>query len=404
MSRRLELIATSAFGLEAVVGRELADLGYVDQKVEDGRITFWGDELAICRCNLWLRSADRVLLKVGGFPARDFDELFGQVEALSWSDWLPIDARFPVECKTVRSSLHHEPTIQSMTKKAIVESLKRTYHRHWFQESGVEYPIEVSLSKDQALLTIDTSGAGLHKRGYRATAGAAPLRETMAAALVLLSYWNRERPFLDPFCGSGTIAIEAALIGRNRAPGMSRSFSSEHWPQVSRNDWKQAREEVRDKMLGKPKFPLMASDIEPKMIRLAQSNALEAGVGGDIEFKVMDVLELKTNLEYGVVITNPPYGERLGDDESAAAIYDDMADAFEPLETWSFYVLTSHPAFERHFGRRASRRRKLYNGRIKCDYYQYHGPRPPWEKSRDLPSDAEISDPLITDPADDLND
>lgn len=392
MSRRLELIATSAFGLEAVVGRELAELGYVDQTTEDGRITFRGDELAICRCNLWLRSADRVLLKVGGFPARDYDQLFSQVEALPWSEWLPVDAKFPVGCRSVRSQVHHEPTIQSMTKKAIVESLKRTYSRHWFQESGVEYPIELSLLKDQALLTIDTSGTGLHKRGYRATAGAAPLRETMAAALVLLSYWNRERPFLDPFCGSGTIAIEAALIGRNRAPGMSRNFSSEQWPQLSRRDWKQARDEARDKLLGKPKQPLMASDIDPKVVRLAQANATEAGIGSDIDFKVMDVLELKSNLEYGVIITNPPYGERLGDDESAAAIYDDMADAFEPLSTWSFFVLTSHPEFERHFGRRASRCRKLYNGRIQCHYYQYHGPRPPWEKGSVSSFDADSAD------------
>ena len=381
MTRRMELIATAAFGLEAVVSRELHQLGYSEQMVEDGRVTFIGDELAICRSNLWLRAADRVLVKIGCFPAYDFGELFSQVEELPWHEWLPVDARFPVSGKSVRSQLHHEPTIQSVTKKAIVESLKKSFQRHWFQETGTEYQIEVSILKDQALLSIDTSGAGLHKRGYRATGGAAPLRETTAASLVLLSYWNRDRPFLDPFCGSGTIAIEAAMIGRNRAPGLSRGFLCEQWPQLTREHWKQAREEARDKILGKPRLPLQASDIDGKVLRLAQANAIEAGIGGDIEFKTMDVLELKTSHEYGVIITNPPYGERLGDDESAAEIYDDMADAFAPLTTWSIYVLTSHPGFERLFKRRANRRRKLYNGRIECHYFQYLGPRPPWEKA-----------------------
>ena len=379
MTRRLELIATAAFGLEAVVARELEGLGYTEQRVEDGRVTFIGDELAICRCNLWLRSADRVLVKIGQFPAYDFGELFDQVEDLPWHEWLPVDAKFPVSGKSVRSQLHNEPSIQSVTKKAIVESLKRDYQRHWFQETGTEYQIEVSLLKDQALLAIDTSGVGLHKRGYRQMGGTAPLRETTAAALVLLSYWNRERPFLDPFCGSGTIAIEAAMIGRNRAPGLSRNFLCELWPQLTREHWKQARDEARDLQLAKPKYPLLASDIDDRVVRLAQSNAIESGVGGDIEFKAMDVLELKTSLEYGVVITNPPYGERQGDDESAADIYDDMSDAFAPLATWSFYVLTSHPGFERLFKRRADRRRKLYNGRLECHYFQYLGPRPPWE-------------------------
>ena len=383
MARRIELIATAAFGLEAVVSRELTDLGYTEQTVEDGRVTFIGDELAVCRCNLWLRAADRLLVKVGSFPAHDFGELFDRIEALPWHEWLQVDARFPVSGKSVRSQLHHEPTIQSVTKKAIVESLKRNFQRHWFQETGNEYQIEVSILKDQALLSIDTSGPGLHKRGYRVTSGAAPLRETTAAALVLLSYWNRERPFLDPFCGSGTIPIEAAMIGRNRAPGLSRSFLCEQWPQLTREHWKQAREEARDKVLGKPKLSLLASDIDGKVVRLAQANAIEAGIGSDIEFKTMDVLELKTSQEYGVVITNPPYGERLGDEQSAAEIYDDMADAFAPLSTWSIYVLTSHPGFERYFKRRANRRRKLYNGRIECQYFQFHGPRPPWERAGD---------------------
>ncbi|MDX1970806.1 MAG: class I SAM-dependent RNA methyltransferase [Planctomycetaceae bacterium] len=374
---RLELIATAAFGLEAVVSRELTELGYTEQMVEDGRVSFIGDELAICRTNLWLRSADRVLLRVGTFPAPDFDQLFDKTMDLPWTTWLPVDAKFPVEGKSVRSVLHHPPSIQRAVKKAIVESLKKSYQRHWFQESGVEYPIEISILRDLATLTIDTSGDGLHKRGYRRLGGIAPLRETTAAGLVLLSYWNPDRPFIDPFCGSGTIAIEAALIGRNRAPGIGRSFLSEQWPQIPRECWKQAREEAKDKLRGKPAFPLMASDIDPQAIKLAEQHARSASVLGDIHFREMDVLELKAIHDYGVIICNPPYGERLGDASSAEAIYDDMADAFAPLSTWSMYVLTSHPGFEHFFRRRSDRRRKLYNGRIECTYYQFLGPRPP---------------------------
>lgn len=380
---RIELIATAAFGIESIVARELADLGYHEQRVEDGRVTFWGDELAICRCNLWLRSADRLLVKVGGFPAHDFEALFQQVMALPWAQWLTADAKFPVSGKSVRSKLHNEPSIQGVTKKAIVESLKKTYQRHWFNEDGPEFPIEVAILKDWVTLSIDTSGAGLHKRGYRPESGAAPLRETTAAALVLLSYWNRDRPFLDPFCGSGTIPIEAAMIARDKAPGANRGFQCEQWPQITRDHWKQARDEVRDRLGAKPKFALQASDVDGRVLRIAGKNAMEAGVGGDIEFKQMDVLELKTTREYGCVITNPPYGVRLEDDESAGAIYDDMADAFEPLKTWSIYVLTSHPGFERFFRRKADRRRKLYNGRLECHYFQYIGPRPPGEISDD---------------------
>jgi len=376
---RLELIATAAFGLESVVSRELTQLGYHEQRVEDGRVTFVGDELAICRCNFWLRSADRVLVKVGAFAAYDFEALFQQVMALTWANWLSTDAKFPVSGKSVRSKLHAEPSIQGVTKKAIVESLKATYQRHWFNEDGPEYPLEVAILKDWVTISIDTSGAGLHKRGYRAEAGAAPLRETTAAALVLLSYWNSDRPFIDPFCGSGTIPIEAAMIARNRAPGANRGFQCEQWPQITREHWKQARDEVRDGLRSKPKFTLQASDIDPRVLRIADKNATEAGVGSDIEFKKMDVLELKTTREYGCIITNPPYGVRLEDDESAGEIYDDMADAFEPLSTWSIYVLTSHPGFERFFRRRADRRRKLYNGRLECHYFQYLGPRPPGE-------------------------
>jgi putative N6-adenine-specific DNA methylase len=375
---RLELVATSAFGLEAVVARELADLGYTQQTVEDGRVKFIGGELAICRSNLWLRTADRVLVQVGQFPARDFGQLFDQTTALPWDQWLPVDATFPVSGKSVRSQLHNVPSLQSVVKKAIVENLKRKYTRHWFQESGVEYPIEVSVLRDIVTLTIDTSGPGLHKRGYRRLVGTAPLRETTAAALILLSYWKPDRPFWDPFCGSGTIAIEAAMIGRNRAPGLNRNFLCERWGQLTHDHWKQARDEARDMQRGKPSVQLVASDIDPEAIKLAQQHAQEASVLGDIQFREMDVLELKAARDYGVIICNPPYGERMGDAASAEAIYDDMADAFGPLSTWSIYVLTSHPDFERHFRRRADRRRKLYNGRIECTDFQFFGPPPPY--------------------------
>lgn len=391
---RLELIATTAFGLEAVVARELADLGYTQQQVEDGRVTFVGSELAICRANLWLRAAERVLIKVGQFPARDFGQLFDATAALPWDQWLPVDARFPVTGRSVRSQLHSVPTVQSVVKKAIVENLKRKYGRHWFQETGPDYPIDVSVQRDIVTLTIDTSGLGLHKRGYRRLGGRAPLRETTAAALVLLSYWKSDRPFWDPFCGSGTLPIEAALIGRNRAPGLNRNFVCESWSQITRNHWRMAREEARDLQRRKPPVPWIGSDIDPRAIKWASENATAAGVLGDIEFRQLDVLEMKSSHEYGVVICNPPYGERLGDSAAAEAIYDDMADAFAPLKTWSFYVLTAHPEFERHFRRRADRRRKLYNGRIECTYYQFFGPPPPsspeaqadWSSSSVLPS------------------
>jgi putative N6-adenine-specific DNA methylase len=372
----LTLIATTAFGLEAVVARELKALGYTDLTVEDGRIVFPGDHNAICRCNLWLRSAERVLVRVGEFPAADFDSFFDQTTALPWAEFLPVDARFPVDGKSVRSMLHHTPTIQAMAKRAIAENLKKTYQRHWFQETGAEFPIEVSILKDRVTFSIDTSGDGLHKRGYREIAGPAPLRETVAAALVQLSFWNPERYFLDPFCGSGTIAIEAALIGRNRAPGLQRDFLAEQWPWLPRTCWKEAREEAKSLQRTGAMQPLAASDIDRRAIKLAITHAEAAGVAGDITFSKLDFLEFQSTREYGVIVCNPPYGERMGDWESAEATYDDMADVCENLPTWSVYVLTSHEGFERLFRRRADRRRKLYNGRIECTYYQFFGPKP----------------------------
>lgn len=388
-----DLIATATFGLENVVARELEDLGY-ECRVSDGRVLFSGDESDIARCNLWLRSADRLLIRVGEFPAADFGALFDQVADLPWPDLLPMDAKFPVKGRSVRSRLHAVPKVQGVTKKAIVEAMKKRYNRFRFDESGAEYLIEVSLLKDVATLTIDTTGPGLHKRGYRTVVGAAPLRETMAAGLIQLSYWNSERPLIDPFCGSGTLAIEAALIGRNIAPGLQRSFAAEDWQWFDRKIWKEARDAARDVRRRDLPAPIMAYDHDPSAIRLAQRGATDAGVGGSIRFGIQEVSDLRTPLEYGCVITNPPYGERLGDDAEVEAVYRVMGSVFEKLDTWSLYILTSFRGFERQFGRRADRRRKLYNGRLECQYYQYKGPRPPMEDddlAQEEPSAAAIS-------------
>jgi putative N6-adenine-specific DNA methylase len=372
-----QLIATAAFGLEAVVARELKALGYTDQTIEDGRVRFAGDAAAIARCNLWLRSADRVLLEVGRFAAGDFGELFDRTQALPWEQWLGIDAQFPVRGRSVKSKLHSVPDCQRIVKKAIAERLKQTYRRDWFDETGPIYSVEVALLKDEATLTIDTSGPGLHKRGYRTLVGSAPLKETLAAALVQLSYWNPARQLIDPCCGSGTIPIEAALIGRNLAPGRNRTFPAEAWPWLDAAVWSDARTEAAD--LERPSLDvrIIGTDNDDRVLKLARQHAVVAGVEADIHFQQQPLAEFTTSRQYGCVITNPPYGERLGDKPAAEALYRDMGRLFTPLDTWSIYVLTAHPDFERLYGRPATRRRKLYNARIPCTYYQYNGPRPP---------------------------
>lgn len=373
---RFDLIATATFGLESVVARELERLGYTGLRVVDGKVHFQGDERDIARCNLWLRSADRLLIRVGEFPAPDFDALFDQTKALPWSDLLPVDAKFPVAGRSVLSRLHAVPAIQGAVKKAIVESLKRTYQRFRFDESGSTFQIEVSLLRDVATLTIDTSGDGLHKRGYREFVGLAPLRETMAAGLIQLSYWNRDRQFVDPFCGSGTLPIEAALIGRNIAPGIGRSFVAEDWRWLDRRIWREARAEARDLRQPRMVLPILGFDHDPSAIRLSEKGANEAGVAGDIQFRCQEVSDFRTNAEYGVVITNPPYGERLGDPEEVAAVYRELGRVTASLPTWGVYAITSNRGFEQQFGRRAPRRRKLFNGRLECQFYQYPGPPP----------------------------
>ncbi|MEY3459588.1 MAG: Ribosomal large subunit methyltransferase [Planctomycetota bacterium] len=388
---QFDLIATTTFGLEAVAARELQQLGYTVLRTVDGRVHFQGDERDIARCNLWLRSADRVLIRVGEFPAPDFDALFDRTMELPWSDFLPIDAKFPVSGRSVLSRLHAVPAVQGCVKKSIVEALKKKYQRFRFEESGAVYPIEVSLLRDVAMLTIDTSGDGLHKRGYRAFVGAAPLRETMAAGLIQLSYWNRDRQLVDPFCGSGTIPIEAAMIGRNIAPGMGRSFAAEDWRWLDRRIWKDVRTEARDLRQPRLAQAVLGFDHDPAAIRLSERGAREAGVEADIQFRIQEVSDFRSGQDYGVVICNPPYGERLGDPAEVDAVYRELGRVLAPLNTWSIYVITSNKGFERQFGRRAIRRRKLFNGRLECQFYQYPGPPP-----RKLGHDANVADTALS--------
>ncbi len=387
--QKVELIATATFGLEAVVADEVRKLGYEDVKVDNGKVTFVSDLSAIPRANLWLRTADRVRLKVGEFRATTFDELFEQTKALPWAEWIPEDGAFPVEGKSVKSTLFSVSDCQAIVKKAVVESLKKTHKREWFEETGPLYKIEVALLKDIATLTIDTSGAGLHKRGYREWIGAAPLKETMAAALILLSRWHPDRVLVDPFCGSGTIPIEAALIGQNIAPGMNRQFASESWPVIPKTLWRQARAETHDLARYDRKLEIIGTDIDDQVLKVARRNAAEAGVDEQIHFQRMAVSELRSKKKYGYIICNPPYGERLSERREVERLYREMGHVFRALDTWSYYVLTSDEAFEKHFGRLASKKRKLYNGNIKVDYYQFFGPRPPRPKAEPGPIESE---------------
>ncbi|MGG1658905.1 THUMP domain-containing class I SAM-dependent RNA methyltransferase [Brevibacillus sp. NRS-1366] len=375
--QKVELIATATFGLESVVAEEVKALGYGPAQVENGKVTFSADISAIPRTNLWLRTADRVRLKIGEFKATTFDELFEKTKALPWADWITEDATFPVEGKSVKSTLFSVPDCQAIVKKAVVESLKKTYKQDWFEEQGPLYKIEVALHKDVATLTIDTSGPGLHKRGYREMIGTAPLKETMAAAMIMLSRWKPDRVFMDPFCGSGTIPIEAALIGQNIAPGMNREFVSESWPVIPKTAWREARAETHDLARYDQKLEIIGTDLDDEILKIARRNATEAGVDDLIHFQRMDVRDVRTKRKYGYLICNPPYGERLGEWKQVSRMYREMGQTFAAMDTWSFYIITSDEQFEEHFGRTASKKRKLYNGNIKVDYYQFFGPRPP---------------------------
>ncbi|UOY93426.1 class I SAM-dependent RNA methyltransferase [Ectobacillus sp. JY-23] len=374
---KITLIATAAMGLEALVAREVRDLGYECQ-VDNGKVTFEANIDAICRANLWLRTADRIKIKVGEFKATTFDELFEKTKALNWDDYIPENAEFPVIGKSVKSKLFSVPDCQGIVKKAVVEKLRHTYKRStWFEETGPLYRIEVALLKDVATLTIDASGIGLHKRGYRVGQGEAPLKETLASALIMLTNWQADRPFVDPFCGSGTIPIEAAMIGQNIAPGSNRTFASENWDWIGKERWNLARQEAEDLAKYDQPLEIIGSDIDHRMVRVSQDNADEIGLGDSISFKQMQVKDFTTKEEYGYVVTNPPYGERLSEKPLVEKLYTDFGRVFTALDTWSVYVLTSHEQFEAFYGKAASKKRKLFNGFIRTDYYQYFGKRPP---------------------------
>ena len=374
---KLNLIATTTFGLEATVKREITRLGCDIAASSDGRIDFTGDFADLARANLWLRASDRILLKIGEFKATTFDELFEQTKALPWEDFITADGHFTVTGKSIKSGLFSVPDCQAIVKKAVVERLKTKYNLDWFPETGSVYKIQVALLKDIATLTIDTTGPGLHKRGYRAVTSAAPIKETLAAAMLELSFWRKDRIFLDPMCGSGTIAIEAALMAKNIAPGLGRDFVAEGWPQIDAKIWQNAREEARAKIGSDEIAPIFASDIDKELVAQAKANAKAAGVADYVRLDVADVADVALPGEYGVMITNPPYGQRLGDTRQLQVIYGALKRLFPKDGTWSAYVITSDEEFERHFGRRANAKRKLFNGATKTDYYQYQGPRPP---------------------------
>lgn len=377
MAGQFELIATAPMGLEAIVARELKDLGYEDVKVENGRVTFHGDLIDICRCNLWLRTTDRILIKMGEFPALTFDELFEGTKSLPWQEWIPIHGEFPVEGRSHKSQLSSVPACQGIVKKAIVEKLKETYRTDWFAENGPRYVIEVHLLNDRAMLTLDTTGAGLHKRGYRKLITEAPLKETLAAAMILLSRWNPSRPFYDPCCGSGTLPIEAAMIGWNIAPGLRRSFNSESWPAISEKLWEEAREEAFDAVDDSIPLQITGSDIDEKAIEVALAAAKRAGLAKEITFKTLPASRIHPEGDYGCMITNPPYGERLSDEKEVRRLIGQLGRVAAELSTWSFFAITPTKQFEQDFHRKADKRRKLFNGRIECQYLQFLGPLPP---------------------------
>lgn len=378
---KIELIATATFGLEAVVKREIQDLGYKILKTEDGKVTYLGDERAIVKSNLWLRSADRVLVKLAEFEAKEFEELFQQTKAIDWASWIPIDGKFIVNGTSVKSVLHSVPACQSVVEKAVVEKLRETYMVDRFEKSGALYSIKVTILKNRVTITMDTSGEGLHKRGYRVVDVAAPMKETLASALIQLSFYKRDRLLIDPCCGSGTLLIEAAQIARNIAPGLNRKFASEGWDVIDPELWKEERKSAYEAIDYNAIPTIIGYDIEKKAVEAAMENAAEAGVDDCIEFKCCDMskqmMEIETDIEGGIVVTNPPYGERIGDQKAIAKIYRTYSEFFKSHPTWSLFVITTDKELEQKaMGREANRRRKLYNGRLETCYYQFHGEKP----------------------------
>ena len=377
-----ELIAPCHFGLESVLKKEIYDLGYDIVSVEDGKVTFEGDSEAIVRANINLRTAERVLLKVGQFKAVTFTELFDQTKELPWEELIPVNGRFWVtKASSINSKLFSQSDIQSIVKKAIVERLKSKYNVSWFQEDGAPYPLRVNIHKDVVTIGLDTSGDSLHKRGYRPVAGKAPISECLAAALIKLTPWNKDRILIDPFCGSGTFPIEAAMIAANIAPGLNRSFTAEKWENIiKKQEWYDAVTEANDSIIRGIETDIQGYDLDGSVIEVARANAVNAGVDGMIHFQQRGVDKLSHAKKYGFIITNPPYGERLEDKETLPAIYKTFGEQFAKLDSWSAYMITSYEDAVKYFGRKADKNRKIYNGMLKTYFYSFLGPKPPKRK------------------------
>lgn len=382
---RIELIAPCHFGLESVLKREVQDLGYEISVVEDGRVSFYGDVEAICRANIFLRTAERVLLKVGSFKATTFDELFEKTKQIAWEKYIAKDGKFWVtKAASVKSKLFSPSDIQSIMKKAMVNRLKEHYDAEWFEESGASYPVRVFIKKDIVTVGIDTSGVSLHKRGYRQLSSKAPITETLAAALIMLTPWEKDRILVDPFCGSGTFPIEAAMIAANIAPGMNRSFTAEEWTNfIPKKEWYNAVNEANDLVNDDIEVDIQGYDIDKSVIKAARENAREAGVEHLIHFQERAVKDLRHPKKYGFIITNPPYGERLEEKKDLPKLYGEFGESFKLLDSWSAYMITSYEDTEKYFGRKADKNRKIYNGMLKTYFYQFLGPKPPRKQRED---------------------
>lgn len=379
MTKTVTFLAPCHFGLESVLKRELQDLGCEISLVEDGRVTFQGDMGTLCRANIFLRTAERVLLQVGRFRAESFDELFEKIKALPWEDYIPMDGKFWVtKATSVKSRLFSPSDIQSIVKKAMVERLKSHYGVSWFPENGAAYPVRITFLKDEAVVGIDTSGDSLHKRGYRKLASKAPITETLAAALLMLTPWKEDRILVDPFCGCGTFPIEAAMMAAHMAPGVNRSFAAEEWKNlVDRKLWYEAVTEANDLLDESVRTDIQGYDIDPAMVKAARENARDAGVDHMIHFQARPVSELRHPKKYGFLVTNPPYGERLEEKEALPELYRQIGEAFYRLDSWSMYLITGYEDAERYIGRKADKNRKIYNGMLKTYFYQFLGPKPP---------------------------
>lgn len=371
-----DIVLTTAFGIESVTASELKSLGYSDYKVENGKVTLKGNDEDIAKLNMYLRTADRVYIKLNEFRAETFEDLFQGTLSINFPDFLPKNAKMHVIGKSVKSKLFSVSDCQAIVKKAVVESMKRKYKTDWFSEDGPTYKIEVALLKDIATISLDTSGIGLHKRGYRTMSGEAPLKETLAAAMVLLSKWTPDRQLIDPFCGSGTILIEAALIGKNIAPGLNRSFDAESWAHINKKIWTNIREKAKNEV-NDLEFKLLGQDIDGRVLKVARENIKRAGVEDLVFVQKLPMEELASKKKYGCIICNPPYGERIGELREVEKLYRRMGETFKNLDSWSYFILTNHLEFEKLFGKKADKNRKLYNGKLLCYLYQYFGPLPP---------------------------